>query len=89
MFDISADWPKNTKFCTRKHSYMQFRTLSTLYHFHIQITKFDTHKMLPRPQAPPLLFSLFRACEFYMRKIEGEGEPGTELRPPVATWQRS
>ena len=33
-----------------------------------------------------LSFSLFRACEFYTQKIEGEGEPGTEPCSPVATW---
>ena len=34
----------------------------------------------------PLSFShLFFACEYYTRKIEGEGEPDTEPRPPMAT----
>ena len=34
----------------------------------------------------PLSFSHLFPREYYMRKIEGEGEPGTEPRPPVATW---
>ena len=33
----------------------------------------------------PFPFLTFFACEYYTQKIEGEGEPGTEPRPPVAT----
>ena len=33
----------------------------------------------------PSPFLTFFAREYYTRKIEGEGEPGTEPRPPVAT----
>ena len=34
-------------------------------------------------RALPLLFSLFCVCGFYMRKIEGEGEPGMYGTPPT------
>ena len=46
----------------------------------------EVGELIASSQAPPLLFSLFSAREYYTRKFEGEGEPGTELRPPVATW---
>ena len=35
----------------------------------------------------PSPFLTFRVYESYMQKIEGEGEPGTEPHPPVATWK--
>ena len=38
------------------------------------------------PGSPSPFLTSFRAREFYTRKFEGEGEPGTEPRPPVASW---
>ena len=47
------------------------------------------NSLVPRLPLSPLLFSFFflnfRACKYYTQKIDGEGEPGTELRLPVAT----
>ena len=40
------------------------------------------HSLVPRLSLS-LPFRL-RSCEHYAQKIEGEGEPGTEPRPPVA-----
>ena len=75
---LGASWPCSS-------AYMMASSPSAPNFFFHMYWKRSEH-LASFPGSPgPLFFSLFFMSEYYARKIEGEGEPGTELRPPVAT----
>ena len=49
-FDISADWPKNAKFCTHKYQLHVYRTLEQS-HVCVQITNISTRKVCFKPKS--------------------------------------
>ena len=51
IFDISADWPKNVNISYKHYSSIEHYNLSALYHFRIQIAKFNTYKTCFRPKS--------------------------------------